>query len=130
MRFVLANWGTRGEVEPYVTVGRELVRRGHDGHMPVAPAAHQLTADSDVGLDFTASSPICQHKSHRRDPSLSHPVRVLGNGSDGPASPAQPPSSITRYLRWRTGRQNLRARVRPHRTVAAEPLLYPSAAAI
>ena len=27
MKFVLANWGTRGEVEPYVTVGRELVRR-------------------------------------------------------------------------------------------------------
>jgi len=37
MKFVLANWGTRGEVEPYVTVGRELVRRGHDVHMAVAP---------------------------------------------------------------------------------------------
>ena len=37
MKFVLANWGTRGEVEPYVTVGRELVRRGHDVYMAVAP---------------------------------------------------------------------------------------------
>src|SRR5271156_1621662 len=37
MKFVLANWGTRGEVEPYVAVGRELVRRGHDVHMAVAP---------------------------------------------------------------------------------------------
>lgn len=37
MRFVLANWGTRGEVEPYVAVGRELVRRGHDVRMAVAP---------------------------------------------------------------------------------------------
>ena len=37
MKFVLANWGTRGEVEPYVTVGRELVRRGHDVCMAVAP---------------------------------------------------------------------------------------------
>jgi UDP:flavonoid glycosyltransferase YjiC (YdhE family) len=37
MKFVLANWGTRGEVEPYVTVGRELVHRGHDVHMAVAP---------------------------------------------------------------------------------------------
>ena len=37
MKFVLANWGTRGEVEPYVTVGRELVRRGHDVRMAVAP---------------------------------------------------------------------------------------------
>jgi UDP:flavonoid glycosyltransferase YjiC (YdhE family) len=37
MKIVLANWGTRGEVEPYVTVGRELVHRGHDVHMAVAP---------------------------------------------------------------------------------------------
>lgn len=37
MKFVLANWGTRGEVEPYVTVGRELIRRGHDVWMAVAP---------------------------------------------------------------------------------------------
>ena len=37
MKFVLANWGTRGEVEPYVAVGRELVRRGHEVAMAVAP---------------------------------------------------------------------------------------------
>lgn len=37
MKFVLANWGTRGEVEPYLTVGRELVRRGHEVTMAVAP---------------------------------------------------------------------------------------------
>ncbi|SOX53842.1 glycosyltransferase [Mycobacterium ahvazicum] len=37
MKFVLANWGTRGEVEPYLTVGRELLRRGHDVTMAVAP---------------------------------------------------------------------------------------------
>ncbi|OBJ21927.1 glycosyltransferase [Mycobacterium sp. 1245801.1] len=37
MKFVLANWGTRGEVEPYLTIGRELVRRGHDVSMAVAP---------------------------------------------------------------------------------------------
>lgn len=37
MKFVLANWGTRGEVEPFAAIGRELVRRGHDVHMAVAP---------------------------------------------------------------------------------------------
>ncbi|WP_197499578.1 glycosyltransferase, partial [Mycobacterium sp. 1245852.3] len=37
MKFVLANWGTRGEVEPYLTIGRELVRRGHDVSMAGAP---------------------------------------------------------------------------------------------
>jgi UDP:flavonoid glycosyltransferase YjiC (YdhE family) len=37
MKFVLANWGTRGEVEPFAAIGRELVHRGHDVHMVVAP---------------------------------------------------------------------------------------------
>src|SRR5271163_2049785 len=43
MKFVLANWGTRGEVEPYVAVGRELVCRGHDVHMAVAPEMVSFT---------------------------------------------------------------------------------------
>jgi UDP:flavonoid glycosyltransferase YjiC (YdhE family) len=37
MKFVLASWGTRGEVEPFIAVGAELVRRGHDVRMAVAP---------------------------------------------------------------------------------------------
>lgn len=37
MRVVLANWGTRGEVEPFAAIGRELVRRGHQVSMVVAP---------------------------------------------------------------------------------------------
>jgi UDP:flavonoid glycosyltransferase YjiC (YdhE family) len=37
MRFVLATLGTRGDVEPFATVGRELQRRGHDVQMAVPP---------------------------------------------------------------------------------------------
>lgn len=37
MKIVLANWGSRGEVEPFAVLGRELVRRGHDVHLVVAP---------------------------------------------------------------------------------------------
>ncbi len=37
MRFVLAFYGTRGDVEPGVAVGRELRRRGHDVCMAVSP---------------------------------------------------------------------------------------------
>ncbi|KKW65751.1 glycosyltransferase [Mycolicibacterium elephantis] len=37
MKFVLAFYGTRGDVEPGVAVGRELVRRGHDVCMAVSP---------------------------------------------------------------------------------------------
>ena len=37
MRFALTNWGTRGEIEPFVAVGGELVRRGREVRIAVAP---------------------------------------------------------------------------------------------
>jgi UDP:flavonoid glycosyltransferase YjiC (YdhE family) len=37
MKFVLASYGSRGDVEPYVAVGRELLDRGHEVRMAVAP---------------------------------------------------------------------------------------------
>lgn len=37
MKFVLASYGTRGDVEPHVAVGRELVRRGYEVRMAVSP---------------------------------------------------------------------------------------------
>lgn len=37
MKFVLASYGSRGDVEPAVVIGRELLRRGHDVRMAVSP---------------------------------------------------------------------------------------------
>jgi UDP:flavonoid glycosyltransferase YjiC (YdhE family) len=37
MKLVLAAYGTRGDVEPSVAVGRELLRRGHDVRIAVPP---------------------------------------------------------------------------------------------
>ena len=37
MKFVLACYGTRGDIEPGVAVGRELLRRGHEVRMAVPP---------------------------------------------------------------------------------------------
>ncbi|MGV0853142.1 glycosyltransferase [Mycolicibacterium phlei] len=37
MKFVLAFYGTRGDVEPGIAVGRELMRRGHEVQMAVPP---------------------------------------------------------------------------------------------
>jgi UDP:flavonoid glycosyltransferase YjiC (YdhE family) len=37
MKYVLACYGTRGDVEPYAAVGRELLRRGHEVRMAVPP---------------------------------------------------------------------------------------------
>jgi UDP:flavonoid glycosyltransferase YjiC (YdhE family) len=37
MKFALAGYGTRGDVEPCVAVGRELLRRGHEVRIAVPP---------------------------------------------------------------------------------------------
>jgi UDP:flavonoid glycosyltransferase YjiC (YdhE family) len=37
MKFALASYGTRGDVEPCVAVGRELLRRGHEVRVAVPP---------------------------------------------------------------------------------------------
>jgi UDP:flavonoid glycosyltransferase YjiC (YdhE family) len=37
MKFVLASYGTRGDIEPFVAVGRELLRRGHEVCMAASP---------------------------------------------------------------------------------------------
>jgi len=37
VKFVLASYGSRGDVEPCVAVGRELLRRGHEVRLAVAP---------------------------------------------------------------------------------------------
>jgi UDP:flavonoid glycosyltransferase YjiC (YdhE family) len=37
MKFVLASYGTRGDIEPGIALGRELLRRGHDVCMAVPP---------------------------------------------------------------------------------------------
>jgi UDP:flavonoid glycosyltransferase YjiC (YdhE family) len=37
MKFVLACYGMRGDVDPAVVVGRELLRRGHEVHMAISP---------------------------------------------------------------------------------------------
>lgn len=37
MKFALAGYGSRGDVEPFAAVGRELLRRGHDVSIAVTP---------------------------------------------------------------------------------------------
>ncbi|SBS75575.1 putative enzyme [uncultured Mycobacterium sp.] len=57
MKFVLANWGSRGEIEPCAAIGRELQRRGHEVCLVVPPdlvgfiEAAGLTAVA-YGLDY------------------------------------------------------------------------------
>ena len=56
MKFVLASYGGRGDVEPAIVVGRELVQRGHEVCMAVPPNLVAFTeaaglAAAPYGLD-------------------------------------------------------------------------------
>src|ERR1700761_7343257 len=55
MKFVLAGYGSRGDVEPCAVVGRELLRRGHDVRMAVPPNMVELV--ESAGLTPVAYRP-------------------------------------------------------------------------
>lgn len=58
MRFVLASFGTRGDIEPCAALGRELLRRGHDVRIAVPP---DLVAFAEsTGLAAVAYGPNSQ----------------------------------------------------------------------
>ena len=60
MKFVLANWGSRGDIEPCVALGRELLRRGHDVQIAVPPDLVGFAESAGLiavpfGLDWSAT---------------------------------------------------------------------------
>ena len=55
MKFILASYGSRGDVEPCAAVGRELQRRGHDVCMAVPPDLVGFA--ESVGLTAVAFGP-------------------------------------------------------------------------
>lgn len=55
MRFVVAAYGSRGDVEPCAAVGRELLRRGHDVRMTASP--DMLGFVESTGLSAVAYGP-------------------------------------------------------------------------
>ena len=58
MKFVVASYGTRGDVEPCVAVGSELLRRGHEVRMAVPP--DQIGFAESAGLATVAYGPDTQ----------------------------------------------------------------------
>jgi vancomycin aglycone glucosyltransferase len=60
MKFVLAGYGSRGDVEPGVAVGRELLRRGHDVRTAVSP--NLIGFVESAGLAAIAYGPDTQEQ--------------------------------------------------------------------
>jgi UDP:flavonoid glycosyltransferase YjiC (YdhE family) len=65
MKFVLASWGSRGDIEPNLAVGRELVLRGHEVCMAVPPDLVAFTEAAGVpavGFGPEARSILDSHR--------------------------------------------------------------------
>ncbi len=78
MKFVLASWGSRGDVEPNLAVGRELARRGHDVCMVVPPDLVGFTESAGVaavGFGPEAQSILDAHRDYWTC-FFSHPWRI------------------------------------------------------
>lgn len=65
MKYVLACYGTRGDIEPGIVLGRELSRRGHDVQMAVAPdmvAGVEAAGLAAVGYGLDTQAEIDTHR--------------------------------------------------------------------
>lgn len=58
MKFALASYGTRGDIEPSLAIGRELLCRGHDVRIAVPPKLVDLA--ESVGLSAVSYGPDMQ----------------------------------------------------------------------
>jgi UDP:flavonoid glycosyltransferase YjiC (YdhE family) len=79
MKFALAVHGSRGDVEPFAAVGRELQNRGHTVRMAVPP--NMLGFVESAGLDAVAYGPsseaVNEEEFIRNVWNISTPVKVL-----------------------------------------------------
>lgn len=79
MKFALAVHGSRGDVEPFAAVGRELQNRGHEVRMAAPP--NMLGFVEAAGLDAVAYGPsseaVNEEEFIRNVWSLSTPVKVI-----------------------------------------------------
>jgi len=71
MKIVIIGYGSRGEAEPYIAVGRELLRRGHEVCMAVSP--NTIDFAESLGLVPTAYGPDSR-EAMNPPTNVAHPV--------------------------------------------------------
>ena len=71
MKIVIVGYGSRGEAEPFIAVGRELLRRGHEVCMAVSP--NTIDFVESLGLVPTAYGPDSR-EAMNPPTNIAHPV--------------------------------------------------------
>ena len=72
-RILIVALGSHGDVHPFLAIGRELHRRGHDVRM-IMPAMYEPLTRS-VGLEFSPAGTVEQFDRLSNRPELWHPVK-------------------------------------------------------
>jgi UDP:flavonoid glycosyltransferase YjiC (YdhE family) len=68
MKVVLAAYGTRGDTEPFAAVGRELLRRGHDVCIAVAPEMVGFVESSGLAAVPFGPESLASSRNRTEDP--------------------------------------------------------------
>jgi UDP:flavonoid glycosyltransferase YjiC (YdhE family) len=83
MKFVLAGYGSRGDVEPFAAVGKELLRRGHDVCIAVAPNMLGFVESAGLaGVAFGPDSSRLLDEENVRNTKMRNPISVMVEGMD------------------------------------------------
>src|SRR5271163_3568939 len=78
MKFALAGYGSRGDTEPLAAVGRELLRRGHDVGMAVAPNMLGLTESAGLAaVPFGPEPPRPGDSDFVLDNGIQNPINLM-----------------------------------------------------
>jgi UDP:flavonoid glycosyltransferase YjiC (YdhE family) len=78
MKFALAGYGSRGDVEPLAALGRELLRRGHDVCVAITPTMVRFV--ESVGIAAVAYGPDLQamgDEDFDRNATIQYPVSSM-----------------------------------------------------
>jgi UDP:flavonoid glycosyltransferase YjiC (YdhE family) len=80
VKFALAGYGSRGDIEPFAAVGRELQRRGHDVSMAVTP--NMIGFVESAGLGAGAFGPDPPQNKDFSHTTLQNPVLMMAAFTD------------------------------------------------
>jgi UDP:flavonoid glycosyltransferase YjiC (YdhE family) len=84
MKLVVAAYGSRGDVEPGIAVGRELLRRGHDVRLAVTVPPDMLALIESAGLTAVPYGPDWQAQLRDEDfvRMIQNPLSAIGEAID------------------------------------------------
>jgi rhamnosyltransferase subunit B len=88
LRIPIVALGSHGDVHPFLAIGKELQRRGHEVRMLMPAMFENLTRA--VGLEFTPIGTIEQFEKMSSRPELWHPIKGFQVVAEGTAELLQP----------------------------------------